>query len=58
MGTDRNRKDDPVEGSREVVDDELKRRTGKAETGKQEQDEKKKPDHHPTQEELGPKGVP
>jgi hypothetical protein len=58
-GEDRNPKDDPVEGSREVIDQDLREQEDKDSKAERERDRKSPPSHPPREDkELGPKGVP
>jgi hypothetical protein len=52
-------RDDPAEGSREVAEDNLKRRKDQADKAEKERDSRSPPSHPPREDkELGPKGVP
>ncbi len=56
---DRNPKDDPAEGSREVVEKDLREQTSERDRQEKERDRERPPSQPPREEkELGPKGVP
>jgi hypothetical protein len=59
--TDEKRKpaDDPVEGSREVVDADLQEQASEQDREEKERDRQRPPSHSPREgKELGPKGIP
>ncbi len=60
MGEDaRNPKDDPVEGARDTIDEDLREQAGKQDREEKQRDLRKPPSHPPREDkELGPKGVP
>jgi hypothetical protein len=55
----RNPKDDPVEGSREVIDADLQEQASKQDQKEKKRDRQRPLSHPPREDkELGPKGVP
>jgi hypothetical protein len=52
-------KDDPAEGSREVIEEDLREQDGQRDKTEKERDSRRPPSHPPREDkELGPKGVP
>lgn len=60
MDQERMPKDDPVEGARDVIEEELRDKVGSKTGDEEKASQTKRPASHPPREgkELGPKGVP